>query len=113
MLRDAQTGEYLKIGKTEVGSFQDRFRFYEDASEFTGRRLEVDTFTFKSEGFSPQKIEDQIRQNLTSQGHSLPWDNSPVGVGKQGRLGRPGPGVPGTRLPKRLRDEENQSGTVL
>lgn len=103
VLRDADTGEFLKVGKTEVANFGERFRFYEDAANYTGRRLEVDTYAFHAEGFKPQVIEDQIRQNLVGQGRSLPWDNTKIG--NAGRLGRPGPGVPGTRLLRRLRDE--------
>jgi RHS repeat-associated protein len=100
ILRDAKTKEALKAGKTEVLKVPDRFREYEAAQKFTGRELEVECISFNSKDFSTIKVETQVREHLVKQGEKLPWDNSPM-ANRQGRLGRPGPGVPGTRV-KRL-----------
>src|SRR4029079_9535450 len=97
VLRDAQTGELLKVGKTEIENFISRFRVYEKAAQDTRRHLVGDAWTVaKDAGRTIETVESDIRANLAAQGHSLPWDNT----GK--RLGRTGPGVPGTRLGSRL-----------
>jgi hypothetical protein len=98
-LRDADTGELLKVGKSEVSSFVDRFRPYLTAQQSSGRRLEVDAFAFHSGDVTPELIEKQMRKQLESTGYTLPWDNTSE------RLNRPGPGVPGTRLPRKLREQ--------
>ena len=60
----------------------------------------MDTLTVqKNSGKSIESIEMEIRTQLGAEGHTLPWDNT------GNRLGRPGPGVPGTRLPSRLSSE--------
>ena len=100
VLKDAETGELLKVGKSEVSNFTDRFRFYEKAAHDTGRRLDVDVMTVpKDPSRTVQSVEQEIRSHLEAQGHALPWDQT------SRRLGRPGPGVPGTPPSRRLRNE--------
>jgi hypothetical protein len=99
ILRDADTGQALKVGKSEVSNFEERFDDYVSAQKFTSRNLKVETIAFDSTKVTPEKVESQIRSHLVDQGEKLPWDNT-----KQ-RLGRPGPGVPGTRGSKMLRSE--------
>ncbi len=61
----------------------------------------------KNSAYSIEAIEKQIRENLEKQGHSLPWDNT------ENRLGRSGPGVPGTRLNRKLRATHTWDGEKL
>ncbi|WP_241757793.1 RHS repeat-associated core domain-containing protein [Myxococcus landrumensis] len=90
VLRDSHSGEILKVGKTTVDKFEGRFDPYVRAGRRTGRELEVDAWTVsRNSGRTVQSIEGEVRQHLEAQGHAMPWDNS------NGRLGRPGPGVPG------------------
>ena len=98
VLRDMDSSEALKVGKTEVENFIDRFRHYENAGDLTGRHLALDVFSIdKVSEYSLEAIEKQFRAHFESMGHSLPWDNT------SNRLGRPGPGVPGAQIPRRLR----------
>ena len=99
VLRDAKTGELLKVGKSGVNKFIGRFSPYAKAGQRTGRTLELDAISFKKGDFSAEAVEKQIRENLRRNGHRLPWDNT------GGRLGRQGPGVPGASLPRRLRSK--------
>jgi len=103
ILKDAKTGQILKIGKSEVANVVDRFGKYEQAAKYTGRQLELDVVSVPQSSMNLKVggLENQIRQNALNAGESLPWDNSRIpGVGTN--LGRPGPGVPGTRWPSRL-----------
>jgi hypothetical protein len=100
VLRDKNTGEKLKVGKTEPGTFVGRFEKYATAARQQERELVVDTFTVpKGGGKTIEAIEAEVRRGVGAIGGPLPWDNT------QGRLGRVGPGVPGTRLPRRLRQQ--------
>ncbi|QDT78565.1 hypothetical protein Mal35_20140 [Gimesia maris] len=112
ILGDADTGDYLKVGKTsselnKVGNapvFHGRFSPYAKAGRRTNRNLELDIWSFgKSDQFTAELIESQIRTTLINQGHALPWDNAIINGVK--RLGRDGPGVPDASIPKVLRDE--------
>ena len=108
VLRDVNTGEFLKVGKSETGTFVGRFEKYQAAGKYTGRHLALDVFTVdKGSGRTVQSIESEIRTNLGREGHKLPWDNTDQ------RLGREGPGVPGTRLPRRLRESYQWQGENL
>ncbi|RKH44583.1 hypothetical protein D7X12_10075 [Corallococcus sicarius] len=90
VLRDKKSGELLKVGKTEIATWEGRFEPYARAARRTGRELELDTWTVpKDSSRSIEYLEAQVRAQLEGQGHRLPWDNT------GGRLGRPGPGVPG------------------
>jgi hypothetical protein len=100
MLKDNTTGEILKVGKSETGTFVGRFEKYQTAGTKTGRDLVADVLTIdKTNSHTLEAVENQARQNLEKLGHTLPWDNT------KGRLGRPGPGVPFTRLNKSLREK--------
>ncbi len=100
VLRDKATGQVLKVGKTEVGTFRGRFEKYALAAKQNGRELVVDVFTVpKGSTRTLESIEAEVRRGVGAISGDLPWDNT------QGRLGRPGPGVPGTRLPRRLREQ--------
>ncbi|MBL8953679.1 MAG: hypothetical protein JNK82_23090, partial [Myxococcaceae bacterium] len=99
VLRDTNSGELLKVGKSEVQTMGERFKPYVRAGERTERELAVDVFTVKSEGRTAESIEKEVRAHLEGQGHKLPWDNT------GNRLGRPGPGVPGAPIPRALRDK--------
>ncbi len=97
ILRDTQSGELLKVGSTITDL--ERFKPYARAGRRTGRDLSVDFMSFEESGFKAETVEAQIRQYMEGQGHALPWDNTSA------RLGRPGPGVPGAPIPKRLRND--------
>ncbi|MDR6546259.1 RHS repeat-associated protein [Chryseobacterium rhizosphaerae] len=98
ILKDADTGEFLKIGKSEVGTFKGRFEKYATAGNKTGRNLSLDVFTVDKTALSSvESIEKSMREGLEKMGYSLPWDNT------LNRLGRSGPGTPFTRLNKKLR----------
>lgn len=99
ILRDADTGQAMKVGKSEVSNFEERFDDYVSAQKVTGRNLKVETIAFDSTKVTPEKVESQIRNHLEKQQEELPWDNT-----KQ-RLGRPGPGVPGGQGSKKLQSE--------
>ncbi|NSL88408.1 hypothetical protein ECE50_016330 [Chitinophaga sp. Mgbs1] len=100
VLKDADTGELLKVGKTEASTITERFRKYQTAGKKTGRNLVVDALTIdKSNSHTIQAVEKQVRNYFLEQGHPLPWDNT------DNRLGRDGPGVPFTRLSRKHRDE--------
>ena len=86
-----------------MSNFAERFDVYERAGVRTGRNLEIEAFAFDSEGFTPQTLEKAVRQYLIDKGHDLPWDNTPYEG--TGRLGRPGPGVPGAPIPRRIRNQ--------
>jgi hypothetical protein len=98
VLRDADTDELLKVGQTTVASLDNRFPSYVAAAKRTGRNVVLDTMTFseKATGVEVGKLEGELRKRLNAKGHPLPWDNT------GGRLGRPGPGVPGLPLPPDL-----------
>jgi hypothetical protein len=100
VLRDAQTSELLKVGKSEVSTFTGRFAVYQKAGQRTMRNLEVDTITVrKGSGQTMEALEAEVRSTLLDQGHRLRWDNT------GSRLGRTGPGVPGASIPRRMRDD--------
>jgi len=76
----------------------------------TGRNLSVDALTVeKVDAYSVEAVEKQTRQSLEQMGHTLPWDNT------DNRLGRPGPGVPFTRLkgPLRATHEWDEHGNLV
>jgi hypothetical protein len=91
-LRDANTGEFLKVGKTSVNSFVYRFNDYlAYAENSTKRSLQVDLFTFSRQEYETSvPVENRVRAILSNEdGEVLPWDN------QYQRLKRIGPGVPG------------------
>ena len=94
ILQDAQTQEYLKVGRTAPGELFDRTRDYSKAARETGRRLLLRGVPYElPPGMTGESVEHEVRQGLIAEGHALPWDNTPEGG--VGRLGRPGPGTPG------------------
>ena len=100
LLRDSDTGRILKIGKTEADTFLGRFQKYEAASRYSGLKLEAEIFDVKKTGsFTTETAERALRSFHELMGETLPWDNT------ASRLGRPGPGVPGTHLPRPLREQ--------
>ncbi len=106
VLRDVDTGELLKVGTSKVSTFLGRFGPYENAQAFTGRNLAADIFAFDGTEIGATAVESQVRNTLISQGQSLPWDNTRLpGAGGVPRLGRPGPGVPGTTPSRTLRNQ--------
>ncbi|EYF05644.1 DUF6531 domain-containing protein [Chondromyces apiculatus] len=107
ILKDARTGEVLKVGKTEASKLQGRFEKYVTAGNKTNRALVVDAFTIpKSSTMTIESVEKQIREHFLSLGHDLPWDNT------NQRLGV-GPGVPHTRLNRKLRRTHEWVGEKL
>jgi hypothetical protein len=100
LLKDAGTGQILKVGKTEAETITSRFQKYEAASRYSGRTLEADILEVnKTRPFTTESVERAVRSHYELMGEKLPWDNT------GGRLGRVGPGVPGTRLPRLLREQ--------
>lgn len=98
ILKDSDSGELLKVGKTEVENFDSRFRTYAKAGRLTDRNLSVDCLTIdRVDEYKPEAVEKQARAALEKMGHKLPWDNT------ENRLGRPGPGVPFVRPGKSAR----------
>jgi hypothetical protein len=106
ILRDKATGEIMKVGKTEPGGkLLRRFEKYDVAGRKLKRDLEVEAFTVpKTAGRSVETFEKELRSTLEAQGHKLPWDNTQQRLSKPG-LPRPGPGVPTSAIPSRLRKE--------
>jgi hypothetical protein len=89
ILKDGKTGEILKVGKTTVGRLKRRFGEYVRAGNKWGRELAADVYPMrKRPGRKVQVFEKEIRAGLEKAGHRLPWDNT------NGRLGRPGKGIP-------------------
>ncbi len=86
VLRDKLTGQLLKVGQTTADKFIGRFEKYVTAGKRNFKDLAVDVFEVPLDNRGV--IEGQIRRNLGSRPGSLPWDN------QNGRLGRPGAGIP-------------------
>ncbi|AUX40055.1 uncharacterized protein SOCE26_014510 [Sorangium cellulosum] len=108
ILRDATTDEVLKVGKTEMSTYTGRFEKYVTAGNKTNRKLVLDAFTLpKTSSMTIESIEKEIRTHFESLGHKLPWDNT------RQRLGYEGPGVPHTRLNKKLRKTHEWVGERL
>jgi hypothetical protein len=101
-LRDAKTGEILKVGETNdpitrIGNYQTA------KTEYSNRSLVIDVLEVTpKKGQGIKSIEDPLREQVlsdliaqspagTKAEALLPWDNS------YQRLGRPGPGTPGVR----------------
>jgi Domain of unknown function (DUF4157) len=93
-LRDATTGEFLKIGKTTVAEVSGRFGEYVTAGKTWSRKLVVDVWTFRARSEkSAEAFEAELRAGLEKAGARLPWDNTRI-PGRGPRLGRPGQGIP-------------------
>jgi len=92
ILKDLDTNQLLKVGKTTAGKFPGRWSPYAAAQKHTSRRLGLDVFTIsKGTNYTAEAVEKQVREHMTQTlGYKLPWDNT------GGRLGK-GPGVPGVR----------------
>jgi len=101
-LRDATTGEFLKIGKTTVAEVSDRFGQYVTAGNKWSRKLVADVWTFRARSAKgAEAFEAELRAGLEKAGARLPWDNTRIGG--QPRLGRPGQGIP---MPKEQTETE-------
>ncbi|WP_437310854.1 eCIS core domain-containing protein [Sorangium sp. So ce388] len=120
VLRDAQTGEILKVGRTTSETLEGRFGDYLTAShkELSGRQLQVDVAPVTvpdTPGLNTlTKVEDATRSNVertildtragaeldASGSRALPWDNT------DSRLGYEGPGTPGV-VTSRMRNNVN------
>jgi len=97
VLRDATTGEFLKVGKTTVGEIADRFGEYVAAGNKWSRKLAADAWTIRARSkTNVEAFEREMRAGLESAGARLPWDNTRV-PGKGPRLGRAGQGIPDTK----------------
>ena len=97
VLRDATTGELLKVGKTTVGEIADRFGEYVAAGNKWSRKLAADAWTIRARSkTNVEAFEKEMRAGLESAGARLPWDNTRV-PGKGPRLDRPGQGIPDTK----------------
>jgi hypothetical protein len=97
VLRDATTGEFLKVGKTTVGEIADRFGEYVAAGNKWSRKLAADAWTIRARSkTNVEAFEKEVRAGLEGAGARLPWDNTRV-PGKGPRLGRPGQGIPDTK----------------
>ena len=107
VLRDADSGAILKVGKTVGGpSARRRFGVYRRAGEKLGLKLRIEVTTVpKVRGTKVEVHEKALRARLEGEGHIMPWDNSPEAVGRlrEGRLGRPGAGTPYDSLRAALR----------
>jgi hypothetical protein len=102
-LRDATTGEFLKIGKTTVAEVSDRFGQYVTAGNKWSRKLVAEVWTFRARSAkSAEAFEAELRAGLEKAGARLPWDNTPL-RGRGARLGRPGQGIP---MPKEQTETE-------
>ncbi len=92
VLRDATTGEFLKVGKTTVAGIADRFGEYVAAGNKWSRSLAADVWTIRARSKTNiEAFEKEMRAGLESAGARLPWDNT----GR--RLGRRGQGIPDTK----------------
>lgn len=112
-IRDADTGEILKIGKTKGGdALTGRLSKYRTSQNWTGRNITMDAAVVEREGAATLgQAENAARENLLNDARQevglgengvkesdvLPWDNTrvPGGPRGEGRLGRSGPGIPG------------------
>lgn len=96
VLRDATTGEFLKIGKTTVASISNRFGEYVTAGNKWSRKLVADVWTFRARSAkSAEAFEAELRAGLKKAGARLPWDNT--------ERARPGQGIP---MPKEQTETE-------
>jgi RHS repeat-associated protein len=94
MRRD--TGEVMKVGSTE--DISTRFGVYLAKGEYNGFPLSAEVYVARNlNGAKVEAAEKGVRNMLELSGERLLWDNT------RQRLLRPGPGVPGTRVPGRLR----------
>jgi len=97
VLRDATTGEFLKVGKTTVDDIAGRFGEYVAAGNKWSRKLAADVWTIRARSkTNVEAFEKEMRAGLESAGARLPWDNTRV-PGKGPRQGRPGQGIPDTK----------------
>ncbi len=87
VLKDASSGEALKVGQTTAGKFVGRFEKYVTAGKRHDRKLVLEVF--ETPLAERGQIEGALR-NTFGRAPKLPWDNA----GRPPRLGRPGPGVP-------------------
>lgn len=91
MLEDADTRQYLKVGRATPGKLTGRAQKYRTAAENTGRRLTLTGVPYElPPRMSGNEIEATVRRALEAEGHALPWDNTDQ------RLKRVGPGTPGS-----------------
>ena len=103
VLKDAKTGEMLKVGKTEAKKLADRFRHYRQAARREGRDVVADLYTLpKPAAGTLEPFENRLRWYFELQGEPLLWDQQDR---FRTRLGRPGPGVPGTPPRRKLRSQ--------
>jgi RHS repeat-associated protein len=74
ILRDLETGVILKVGKTSgLINIVRRFQWYSRHSQRVGYRIEA-VFREVGTGRQALNLEAQIRDQLLSEGHLLPWD---------------------------------------
>ena len=104
MLRDRDTGQILKVGKTEVLTIEaSRLDKYSLAIEKSGRNVDMEMWTVPNQaGTTFESVEKSVRARLEAEGHTLPWDQG--SYSRRPRLGREGPGVPFSPLPRRLKE---------
>jgi hypothetical protein len=97
VLRDATTGEILKVGNFKVSNILDRFGQYVTAGNKWSRKLVAHVWPLRGrEATKVEAFEAQIRAGVEQAGARLPWDNTRV-RGKGPRLGRAGQGIPDTK----------------
>jgi hypothetical protein len=90
VLRDKNTGEILKVGKTTGGvNIYERFNKYRRKSLEYGYNVEVE-FWEVGKNADAKAIERQLRSTLKAQGERLPWDGA-------ANPGRPDLGLPWER----------------
>ena len=87
VLKDASSGEALKVGQTTAGKFVGRFEKYVAAGKRSDRNLLLEVF--ETPLAERGQIEGALRKTF-GRAPKLPWDNA----GRPPRLGRRGPGVP-------------------
>lgn len=74
VLRDKNTGEVLKVGKTTGGvNIYERFNKYRRKSQEYGYKVEADFWEVGSSR-NALDLEGRIRTQMKATGHRLPWD---------------------------------------
>ncbi len=91
LLKDKNTGQILKVGKSKKGNLPGRFEKYKTAQNNTGANLEIEVYPVPKDK-NLTFMETTLRDRMLKEGKTLPWDNT------GNRLGTEGPGVPKNKV---------------